>query len=429
MRRNLTLLVAATTVAVVLALVIPLALLVGRLAQDRAVAAATQQAQSVALLIATDTPLAQLGSVISLSDERNGLRTSVVPATGPALGPAVGAADLTRARGGASYTTFTGQGDDGAAVYLPVAAQDGTSVVRVGVPRAALKQGVTRARILLVALAFGLVAASLAAAVALARRMTAPLIGVADVAHDLRRGDLHRRVQPGGPPEVQEVGTALNQLAGRIGELLQAEREAAADLSHRLRTPVTALRLAVDTTNDPSDRARLRELLDRLEGTVDTVVRQARRPVTTAEGSPVRADLARIVTERAEFWGALAEDQRRRLTVQVEPGEVWVPADPQDITDVVDVLLDNVFAHTEPGTALAIRVRSAAHGTTLAVEDEGPGLPEPGRLGRGRSGGGSTGLGLDIAARVAQASGATLDLGATQGGGARVSLRWGPGPG
>ena len=200
-------------------------------------------------------------------------------------------------------------------------------------------------------------------------------------------------------------------------------------MSHRLRTPVTALRLAVDTTNDPSDRARLRELLDRLEGTVDTVVRQARRPVTTTDGSPVRADLARIVTERAEFWGALAEDQRRRLTVQVEPGEVWVPADPQDITDVVDVLLDNVFAHTEPGTALAIRVRSAAHGTTLAVEDEGPGLPEPGRLGRGRSGGGSTGLGLDIAARVAQASGATLDLGATEGGGARVSLGWGPGPG
>src|SRR5580765_7500930 len=105
MRRNLTLLVAATTTAVVLALVIPLALLVGRLAQDRALAAATQQAQSVALLIATDTPLPQLGSLIALSDERNGLRTSVVPATGTAIGAAVGASDLARARGGASYTT------------------------------------------------------------------------------------------------------------------------------------------------------------------------------------------------------------------------------------------------------------------------------------------------------------------------------------
>ena len=96
MRRNLTLLVAATTTAVVLALVIPLALLVGRLAQDRAIAAATQQAQSVALLIATDTPAGQLGSLLTLSDERSGLRTSVVLATGAALGPPVGATDLAR---------------------------------------------------------------------------------------------------------------------------------------------------------------------------------------------------------------------------------------------------------------------------------------------------------------------------------------------
>jgi signal transduction histidine kinase len=423
-RRNLTLLVAATTTAVVLALVIPLALLVGRLAQDRAIAAATQQAQSVALLLATGTTPDQLGSVLTLSDERSGLRTSVVPATGTALGPVVDATDLTRARAGASYTSYTGQGSDGAAVYLPVAVQGGTSVVRVGVTPDALTDGVARARIALIALAFGLVAVSLAAAVALARRITAPLVGVADVAHDLRRGDLQRRVQPGGPPEVQEVGTALNQLAGRIGELLQAEREAAADLSHRLRTPVTALRLAVDTTADEGERARLREHVDRLEGTVDSVVRQARRPATHGDGVAMRADLAQIVSDRVDFWGPLAEDQHRTLSVQIDQPEVLVPADPQDITDVVDVLLDNVFAHTEPGVGLAVFVRVRAGEAALVVEDEGPGLPDLEQLGRGRSGAGSTGLGLDIVGRVARATGATLDLAQGTRGGARVSLRW-----
>ncbi len=424
MRRNLTLLVAATTTAVVLALVIPLALLVGRLAQDRAIAAATQQAQSVALLIAVRTPVDQLGSLLTLSDERSGLRTSVVPATGAALGPAVGATDLARARGGESFTTFSGQDGDGAAVYLPVAVAGGTSVVRVGVTPDALTDGVARARIALIALAFGLVVASLAAAVALARRITAPLVGVAEVAHDLRRGDLQRRVQPGGPPEVQEVGTALNQLAGRIGELLQAEREAAADLSHRLRTPVTALRLAVDTTADEGERARLREHVDRLEGTVDSVVRQARRPATHSDGGAMQADLAQIVSDRVDFWGPLAEDQHRALSVQIDQPEVLVPADPQDITDVVDVLLDNVFAHTEPGVGLAVSVRVTAGEAALVVEDEGPGLPDLEQLGRGRSGAGSTGLGLDIVGRVARATGATLDLAQGTRGGARVSLRW-----
>jgi signal transduction histidine kinase len=423
-RRTLTLLVIATTTAVVVALVIPLALLVGRLAQDRAVAAATQQAQSAALLIATGTKAVQLQSVLSLSDERSGLRTSVVLATGTPIGPAVPAIDLARARQGQSFTRFDGQDPDGAAVYLPIATTEGTSVVRVGVTRAAMTDGVARARILLVALAFGLVVASVVAAVVLARRVSAPLVSVAAVAHELRQGRLQRRVVPAGPPEVQEVGTALNQLAGRIGELLQAEREAAADLSHRLRTPVTALRLAVDTTPDPAERERLREHLDRLEGTVDAVVRQSRRPATAEGGETARADLAAVVRERTEFWAALAEDQHRRMDVAVAPGEVIVPADPQDLVDVVDVLLDNVFAHTEPGVGLGVRVVRTAADVTLVVEDDGTGLPSQDVLGRGRSGAGSTGLGLSIVARVAEATGAVLELGASANGGARVSLRW-----
>lgn len=430
MRRTLTVLVIATTTAVVVALVVPLALLVGRLAHDRAVSAATQQAQSVALLVATqpaNAPLTQLESVLSLNDQRTGLRTSVVPASGATIGPAVPSADLARARQGQSFTQLEGQAPDGAAVYVPVAVENGgNSVVRVGVSNAALTDGVARARILLLALAFGLVVVSVVAAVVLARRVSAPLVRVAGVAHELRQGRLQRRVVPAGPPEVREVGSALNQLAGRIGELLQAEREAAADLSHRLRTPVTALRLAVDTTPDPVERERLREHLDRLESTVDAIVRQARRPATSDgdRDGPVRADLAAIVRERTEFWGALAEDQHRRLDVAVEPGELVVPVDPQDLVDVVDVLLDNVFAHTEPGVGLSVRVGGVADGVELEVQDDGPGLPGADVVGRGRSGAGSTGLGLSIVARVAEVSGARLELGSAPSGGARVSLRW-----
>jgi signal transduction histidine kinase len=265
--------------------------------------------------------------------------------------------------------------------------------------------------------------------VLLARRVSAPLVGVAEVAHDLRRGQLQRRVVPGGPPEVQEVGIALNQLAGRIGELLQAEREAAADLSHRLRTPVTALRLAIDATADADERARLREQLDRLESTVDAVVRQSRQPATGAVGAdgepaaPASADLSAIAAERVTFWSALAEDQQRTVRRSIDAGAV-VRADPQDLVDALDVLLDNVFAHTTTGIGFAVGVRRTPGLIELVVADDGPGLPAPDRLGRGRSSAGSTGLGLDIVRRIAAATGAELTLGAGDGGGARVSLRW-----
>jgi signal transduction histidine kinase len=422
-RRNLTLLVLACSSAVVLALVIPLSLLVGRLAQDRAVAAATQQAQSVALLIATGTPSDRLADVVALGDQRTGFRTSVVPPAGTTLGPAIAAVDLTRARAGEAFTTYPRSGD-GAEIFLPVAATGGTSVVRVGISTGDLRQGVNEARILLAGLGFGLVLVSLVAAVGLARRVSAPLVRVAEVAHDLRGGALDRRVVPDGPAEVREVGTALNALAARIGGLLQAEREAAADLSHRLRTPVTALRLAVDTTEDPQERARLREHLDRLETTVDTVVRQARGPATRGGRSAVRADLAVIVAERAAFWTALAEDQHRELRTSLAAPEAVVPVDPQDIVDVVDVLLDNVFAHTPVGTDLAVSVQLDGEAVSLVVSDDGPGLPPTDRLARGQSSAGSTGLGLDIVSRVAASSGAELSLGASPTGGAQISLRW-----
>ncbi|MBK8729797.1 MAG: HAMP domain-containing protein [Tetrasphaera sp.] len=74
--------------------------------------------------------------------------------------------------------------------------------------------------------------------------MTTPVTAVAATAHRLREGELTPRARVGGPPETAELATAFNALAERIGvDLLDAERERVADLGHRLRTPVTALRL------------------------------------------------------------------------------------------------------------------------------------------------------------------------------------------
>jgi signal transduction histidine kinase len=86
----------------------------------------------------------------------------------------------------------------------------------------------------------------------------------------------------------------------------------------------------------------------------------------------------------------------------------------------VDALIGNVFAHTPEGVDFGVRlVARRGGGARLEVGDEGPGMPG-GVLDRGSSGGGSTGLGLDIVARAAARSGGCMTLGTSASGGAAV---------
>jgi signal transduction histidine kinase len=93
----------------------------------------------------------------------------------------------------------------------------------------------------------------------------------------------------------------------------------------------------------------------------------------------------------------------------------------------MDALLGNVFAHTPEGCAMAVRLdRRPGGGAVLAVADEGPGLPDPRAMGRGNSGSGSTGLGLDIVRRVATGAAGTVRFGRTStAGGALVTVELG----
>jgi signal transduction histidine kinase len=98
-----------------------------------------------------------------------------------------------------------------------------------------------------------------------------------------------------------------------------------------------------------------------------------------------------------------------------------------DLAATLDALLENVFAHTPETAPAAVDVQaSPAGGGTLVVEDGGPGIPAGWPAARGASARGSTGLGLDIARRTAQAAGGDLALGTGPLGGARVQLSFGP---
>lgn len=231
-----------------------------------------------------------------------------------------------------------------------------------------------------------------------------------------------RRVRLSGPRELEELAESINAAAGRTAQLLAKEREMIADVSHRLRTPLAALRLDADAVGSGPVADRIRSAVSTLGHDVDRII-QALQP---AEGeSAGTCDVASVVRARMAFWSAHAANQGRVCEIDVgEPATV--PLSPDALGAVVDALLENVFRHTPAATPVGVSVVRHAGWVTLVVEDGGTGVADPSSaLHRGNSSGGSTGLGLDIARAAAEATGGTIHLERGRLGGARVRLRFG----
>ncbi|WP_436529042.1 ATP-binding protein [Actinoplanes sp. HUAS TT8] len=413
MRARLTLLVAATTVLVLLAFLVPIALLLRQVAHDRALNRANAVVQAI-------VPLAG-GDVAAL---RLAVPAAAVPVTvflpdGTAVGaPAAETPAVRLAKADdRALTVATGGGRE---LVVPVVGRTGTSVVRTVVTEAELARGVSRAWLTLAGVGAALLLVGLIVADRLARTIVAPITELSDVSHRLAGAELTARAAPAGPPELREVAGALNHLAGRIQDLLAAERERVADLSHRLRTPLTALRLEAEALRDPEESARVASAADGVARAVTAVIQQARRDMTAV---PATCDATAVVADRVAFWRVLAEDTGRAVTESVPPTPLPVAVAADDLAAALDALLGNVFAHTPDGTPFAVALAACpSGGALLTVADEGPGFPpaaaEPDIARRGTSGGGSTGLGLDIARQVAS----SFTVGAGPGGGAVVTL-------
>jgi signal transduction histidine kinase len=199
-----------------------------------------------------------------------------------------------------------------------------------------------------------------------------------------------------------------------------------ADLSHRLRTPITALRLDADDLRNPEERGRMTQDVAEVSRAVDQLITEARRPVR--EGVTAACDADEVVTTRAAFWQVLADDTDRAMRLETPGNPVWVRLAASDLADAVDAVLGNVFAHTADGVGFWVRLIARPRGgALLVVEDDGPGRPDEEVLRRGESKAGSSGLGLDIARRSAEASGGWLRLGSrNEGTGLSVSMELGP---
>jgi signal transduction histidine kinase len=404
-RRRLAVLVSATMALVLVAFVVPLAILVRVIVADRAVSSATSAAQQLSAEVAAGPTDASLrASVLQLTG--SGRPMTVFLGNGETIGSrASRTASVRLAR--QKQSSFTVEMPGGREILVAVVGAPGrTSVVRTFVSNAELTHGVTQAWLILAGLGLVLLALGVVIAVRLAGTVTRPIAELAEVSHRLADGDLEARADPAGPPEVREVAGSLNYLAGRIRELIWQERETFADLSHRLRTPLTALRLEAEAADSGNPDGRLTSIVGALEQAVTSLIEDARR----RGGRPGSSDAAKVTAERAAFWSVLADDQGREMRVQVPDEPVPVGLAAADLAASLDVLLGNVFAHTPEGSAFTVGLTARpGGGGELSVLDTGPGFdPSRDPVRRGASGGGSTGLGLDIARQAAEASGGSL---------------------
>lgn len=417
MRWALNRLALAITSMVALAFLVPLAVATRQIAHDRAVGDARQQATSLVTVLGIDADPTSLTSAVASTTAGSAGRLAVHLPGVDAIG-ASHTSDAQIALAAADRRSALADVADGIVYLQPTVLTDGrTVVVEVFVPSFELTRGVWPAWLILGGLAIVLVAGSTLFADRLGSRLVRATRSLAGSARRLGAGELGTRVTPDGPSELRDAASAFNTMADDLRSLLDRERELAADLSHRLRTPLTALRLDAEAMPPGPIGERMRQACDLLDEELEAIIKGVR--LGAEAHGPERADLVEVLADRLAFWSVLAEDQERPWQVVGGDEPVMVPLSRSELILVVDAMLGNVFSHTPDRTGFRVSVSSAG----LLVDDAGPGIADPSMsVRRGVSGAGSTGLGLDIVRRAASQLGGELVIERGPLGGARVGI-------
>jgi signal transduction histidine kinase len=429
MRRRILFLSVGMTTLVVLAFAIPLTILLRNAASDDALSKARYRAESVAYYVGdknhtTDDITAYLKGITADGPGRISVRLD----DGTTLGdpPPGGVPQPQEVPGSHDDGNPNDDGNKGppkisdtsirsvsggVATDVNVDRVNGPASVCLFLTSDQLYEGLVPRILVLLGASLLVLLLSILGAELVSRRLARPLEETARTAERLAKGDVDARAPTNGPAEVAKVGAALNGLADRIDEVIAVEREAVADLSHRLRTPLTALRLQVEALPDRERAEELNTQVNSLERTLTAVISAARRP--QREGRVPHCDAVEVARKRAAFWEPLFEDQGRELTLDLPTPPAEVRSSAEDLAAALDALVENVVAHTPDGTAARIILTrqpvGGGPGVLIVIADEGPGIPL-GAGERGRSDRGSSGLGLDIARRCAEAAGGRLTI-------------------
>ncbi|MDQ0614814.1 signal transduction histidine kinase [Microbacterium sp. W4I4] len=279
---------------------------------------------------------------------------------------------------------------------------------------ASLTQRIVTAVLPVVLLGIALLIGSVIAAILLARALSRPFVRLAETARELGRGGLHPERERMTIPEARAIDEALRESAETLEHRIRREHEFAANASHQLRTPITALRLELeDLSLWPETPPKVGEQLghalteiDRLADAISQLLQLARGE---APGSVATEPLDGAIRAAAERWSAQATSAGR--TIRVEKVDAGLGSAATAASQILDVLLHNALAHGR-GTVTITGTRRTDY-VTVQVSDEGPrpsGNAVFQRRPEQRSTTSGEGIGLALAAELAESLGGHLLL-------------------
>jgi signal transduction histidine kinase len=285
--------------------------------------------------------------------------------------------------------------------------------VRVMVPDGQMRTQQTQVALLVALVIIITIGIGAVVATVTAKRIARPLRHVADRASRLGAGDFRLDSTRYDLAELDSVAEALDASATALALLIQRERDLVGDVSHQLRSRLTALQLRLETLAAMSDEETAAEAraglaqADRLAEVLDELLAAAR---AARSGGAEVVDLARELTAIAEEWRKPLRQDGRSVRLRLQPNLV-VRATPARLREVIGVLLDN--AHRHGGGTVTLTARLSGETVVVEVADIGPGVPDelvPHIFDRGVSGSGSTGLGLALARALVDSDGGRLEL-------------------
>ncbi|MFD3922596.1 ATP-binding protein [Streptomyces sp. NPDC058595] len=286
--------------------------------------------------------------------------------------------------------------------------------VTVEESRASVTRELGRTLLIIGAVALLAVVAAVLLAVRQANKLASPLTDLAETAERLGSGDPRPRHKRYAVPELDRVADVLDASAERIARMLTAERRLAADASHQLRTPLTALSMRLEeisTTDDPDivkEEATI--ALTQVERLTDVVERLLTNSRDVRTGSAIVFDLDDVVQQQLEEWRPAYRSAGRAIVCSGTQ-HMRAVGTPGAVAQVLAALIENSLMHG--GGTVALRSRITGNQAVIEVTDEGPGVPAD--LGsrifeRAISGHNSTGIGLAVARDLAEADGGRLEL-------------------
>lgn len=279
-------------------------------------------------------------------------------------------------------------------------------------------------------------------AVIITRSVAGPLQKMARAAQGMAGGDYEQRVPPEGPDEVQRVAESFNSMAARVRSTQAAQRDFVANVSHDLKTPITAISgwsqaLLDGAAAAPEEQARAAATIHGEAARMDRMVSQlldlARLESGQMELSRRPLDIGELLEAVRRSFEPQAQVQGVALDLNVQPTPP-VLGDADRLAQIFTNLVDNALAHTPPGGRVSLWAEPIGSWVDAGVTDTGAGIPAEAqervferfyRVEKSRARGDEqgAGLGLAIVRELVQAHDGQVRLDSRPGEGTTVTVR------